>query len=143
MELEVTTPATPFSFTAALHTYLKVREVEALRIEGLRGLDYRLGRRRQDQEGNRRRRDHRRRDRPHLPRPAHPAGPRRSPGDGHPRRELSRRGDLEPLGRQVRQLADMPADGFRRMLCVEPPPCVSPSNWLPAPWWGRQTLVAM
>lgn len=35
IEFEVeNTGDTPFSFTAALHTYLKVKEVEAVRIEG-------------------------------------------------------------------------------------------------------------
>ena len=42
IELEVeNTGDAPFSFTAALHTYLKVKEVEAARIAGLRGLEYR------------------------------------------------------------------------------------------------------
>ena len=42
------------------------------------------------------------------------------------------------------QLADMPADGFRRMLCVEAAAVREPIELAPgANWWGRQSLVAM
>ena len=42
------------------------------------------------------------------------------------------------------KLADMPADGFRRMLCVEAAAVREPIELAPgADWWGRQSLVAM
>lgn len=42
VELEVeNTGADTFSFTAALHTYLRVKEVEQIAVQGLRGLEYR------------------------------------------------------------------------------------------------------
>ena len=42
VELEIeNTGATPFSFTGALHTYLRVTEVERIALQGLRGLEYR------------------------------------------------------------------------------------------------------
>ena len=41
-------------------------------------------------------------------------------------------------------LTDMPADGFRRMLCVEAAAVREPLELAPgASWWGRQSLVAM
>lgn len=42
IELSVTNPGeTPFAFTGALHTYLRMAEVEEVSLEGLYGLDYR------------------------------------------------------------------------------------------------------
>ena len=42
LEIEVTnTDAIPFAFTAAFHTYLRVADIKAVRIAGLRGLHFR------------------------------------------------------------------------------------------------------
>ncbi|MCA0189056.1 MAG: D-hexose-6-phosphate mutarotase, partial [Proteobacteria bacterium] len=49
-----------------------------------------------------------------------------------------------PWEHKCAQLSDMPADGFRRMLCVEAAAVKTPIELAPgAEWWGRQTLVAM
>ena len=55
------------------------------------------------------------------------------PGGGQPRR----------LGFQIEQLADLPDNGFRHMLCVEavafdPVPLPAGESW-----YGRQSLVAL
>ncbi|MDD3353794.1 D-hexose-6-phosphate mutarotase [Zoogloea sp.] len=147
MELEVAnTGPSSFAFTAALHTYLKVREVEALRIEGLRGLDYR---------------DATRSDAVHKD-----TGVSLEIDDevdrvyyGAPKGLLVREDhralgihqenfpDLvvwNPWEQKCAQLPDMPTDGFRRMLCIEAAAVRQPIELAPgADWWGRQTLVAL
>lgn len=147
MELEVSnTGDTPFSFTAALHTYLKVREVEALRIEGLRGLDYR-----DSADDNRMKKEsgvgvliEDETDRIY-----HGAPPTLLVREDH--RALGIHAEnfpdvviWNPWEDKCRQLADMPADGFRRMLCVEAAAVRQPVELAAgASWWGRQSLVAM
>lgn len=147
MELAVeNTGDTAFSFTAALHTYLKVREVEALRIEGLRGLEYRdsaAGNTLKKETGVGVMIDD------EVDRIYHGAPPTILLREDH--RALGIHNEnfpdvvvWNPWEHKCAQLADMPADGFRRMLCVEAAVVKAPIELAPgADWWGRQTLVAM
>lgn len=147
MELEVTnTGDAPFRFTAALHTYLKVREVEALRIEGLRGLEFTdcvasgalkketgVGLAIDDEV------DRIYHKAPHtlLVREEHRAMGIHA--ENFPDVVI-----WNPWVDKCARLADMPADGFRRMLCVEAAAVREPVELAPgAEWWGRQSLVAM
>lgn len=147
LELEVTnTGNAPLHFTAALHTYLKVREVEALRIEGLRGLDYT-----DSADGAKLKKetgiavaiaDEVDRIYHHAPATVLVREETRAMGihaENFP--------DLvvwNPWVDKCARFADMPNDGFRRMLCVEAAAVKEPIELTPgAEWWGRQSLVAM
>lgn len=147
LELEVdNTGSTPFSFTAALHTYLKVREVEHLRIEGLRGLDYCDS---ADGDAIKKETGVGVSIEAEMDRIYHNAPPTLLV------REDSRAMGIHsqnfpdvvvwnPWEDKCAALADMPADGFRRMLCVEAAAVREPVELAPgASWWGRQSLVAM
>ncbi|ATE59846.1 D-hexose-6-phosphate mutarotase [Thauera sinica] len=147
LELEVVNEDdAPFSFTAALHTYLKVREVEETRIEGLYGLDYEdstdAGRLHHDSGDvllieSETDRIYREVARPLLVREYD-----RSLG-------INQEGFHDvvvwnPWEERCAALADMPDRGFRHMLCVEAAAVHAPIE-LEAGlnWWGRQTLVAL
>lgn len=147
MELEVTnTGKAPFSFTAALHTYLKVREVESLRIEGLRGLDYTdtadggalkketgVGVMIDDET-----------DRIYHQAPATILVREDDRAMGIHAENFPDVVVWNPWVDKCARLTDMPADGFRRMLCVEAAAVREPIELAPgADWWGRQSLVAM
>ena len=147
VELEVENPGeVAFSFTAALHTYLRVREVETVRLEGLHGAHYRdsaHGAREVDDTGevltvaeevdriyigvaN-----------PLLLRA--PEGATGIGSEGFPDVVV-----WNPWEAKCAALADMPPDGFRRMLCVEAAVIGNPVRLEPAQaWWGRQSLVAL
>ncbi|WP_341644834.1 D-hexose-6-phosphate mutarotase [Thauera sp. SDU_THAU2] len=147
LEFEVNnTGGESFDFTAALHTYLAVREVEESRLEGLHGYSY------TDQlEAGRVQRDsgdallveaeldriYRRVERPLLLREHD-----RSLGinaDGFTDVVV-----WNPWVERCAAIADMPDDGFRRMLCVEAAAVHTPVRLAPGEsWWGRQTLVAL
>ena len=147
LELSVSnTGEAPFSFTGALHTYLRVTQVEDVALEGLYGHHYRDAANGDkvvrdsgtavmvDAEIDRVYRD--------VKRP-----------------QLLQAGNLS-LGIQSQDfpdvvvwnpwvdkcgaLADMPADGWRHMLCVEAAVAETPVL-VPAgeDWYGRQTLVAV
>ena len=147
LELSVSnTGEAPFSFTGALHTYLRVTQVEDVALEGLYGHHYRDAANGDkvirdsgtavmvDSEIDRVYRD--------VKRP-----------------QLLQAGNLS-LGIQSQDfpdvvvwnpwvdkcgaLADMPADGWRHMLCVEAAVAETPVL-VPAgeEWFGRQTLVAV
>ncbi|NMG33655.1 D-hexose-6-phosphate mutarotase [Azoarcus sp. TTM-91] len=147
MELDVqNTGDTPFDFTAALHTYLRVREVEESRLEGLYGLTYS-----DTADGGKLKREsgeavlvedetdriYRDSVRPLLLREYD-----RSLGlnsEGFPDVVV-----WNPWEERCAALADMPADGFRRMLCVEAAAANHPIHLAPGQrWWGRQTLIAL
>jgi glucose-6-phosphate 1-epimerase len=140
------TGSSRFEFTAALHTYLRVREIEHARLTGLLHTQYR------DQLlGGAVRTETRETmtfdgpvDRNYL--------------DVPPRLVLSESGrqllieangfpDVvvwNPWDTGNAQIKDMPALGFRRMLCVEAAAVGSPVALEPGvAWSGRQTLVAM
>lgn len=147
VELEVANPGTAeLEFTTALHTYLRVDEVEEARLEGLYGYEY------QDC--------------------AHGGALRRDSGDvlmvddevdriyrdvggalllRDGGRSLGIHGEnfpdvvvWNPWEEKCAALPDMPHDGFRHMLCVEAAAAASPVRVQPGEdWWGRQTLVAL
>lgn len=145
IEIENTGDAA-FEFTAALHTYLAVREVEESRLEGLHGhmfhdmnADGQVVRESGDVvlvegEVDRVYRD--------VKRPLLLREYDRSLGintEGFPDVVV-----WNPWEERSAALPDMPNDGFRRMLCVEAAAAVAPVT-LPAGeiWLGRQTLVAL
>ena len=140
------TGAAPFDFTGALHSYLRVVQVEDVALEGLRGHDYRDA----------------------------AAGDRivRETGtelivEGEVDRvyhdvrrpQLLKAGNLSlgiqsqgfpdvvvwnPWVDKCAALADMPADGWRHMLCVEAACARQPVALPPGEeWFGPQTLVAV
>lgn len=140
------TGETPFTFTAALHTYLRVNEIENARLTGLAGAKYR------DQlaQGARRTESH---DDLAIEGPVdriyRDASPRLVLSE--PRRQLlieSR--DLtdvvvwNPWDTGNATIADMPPLGFRRMLCVEAAVVEVPITLAPGDSWsGRQSLTAL
>jgi glucose-6-phosphate 1-epimerase len=140
------TGAAPFAFTGALHTYLRVVQVEDAALEGLRGHEYcdavggdRLVRETGTEiivEGE-------------VDRVYHEV-----------RRPLLLKAGNHSLGIQAREfpdvvvwnpwvdkcalLADMPPDGWRHMLCVEAAVARQPLAVQPGEeWCGRQTLVVV
>jgi len=147
IELEVeNTGDAPFSFTAALHTYLKVKEVEAARIAGLRGLEYRDS---ADGDTSKLELNDEVTIDDEIDRIYHGMPPALLVHEGH--RTLGIHAEnlpdvvvWNPWVDKCASLADMPADGFRRMLCVEAAAVREPVELAPgASWWGRQSLVAM
>lgn len=146
LELEVrNTGEAPLAFTGALHTYLRVAEVEEATLTGLHGLTYLncatdgQARRetgdvlRVDQEVDRIYR--------HVTRPLLLQDGNRALGiraEGFPDVVV-----WNPWEERCAALADMPRNGFRHMLCVEAaatePVTIAPGE----DWWGRQTLVAL
>lgn len=147
IEFEVTnTGHSPFAFTAALHTYLAVREVENIRLEGLNGFEYRDA-----TDDNRIKRDsgdvvivenevnrvYHDVDRALLLRDGN-----RSIGihcEGFPDVVV-----WNPWEESIKQFADLPANAFRHFICVEAAAARS-KVMLDADesWFGRQTLVKL
>lgn len=147
VELEVENPGSAsFQFTAALHTYLRVDEVEQVRLEGLRGTRYR------DYVHDKRE------DIDHLDALVIAGEVNRVYLNASPTlllREPSRSLGIHsenlpevvvwnPWEDKCAEFADMPPGGFRRMLCVEAavietPVCLARGE----SWWGRQTLLAL
>ncbi|MFV0663209.1 D-hexose-6-phosphate mutarotase [Denitromonas sp.] len=145
MELEVTnTGADALEFTAALHTYLRVGEVELAELHGLKGLSYTDA-----CDGGTRKTD---------PMPALQVDDPIDRIYHDVRRPLT----LDDNGRtlQIEQenfsdvvvwnpweagaaaLADLPDRDFRRMLCVEAAMVKAPVRLAAdAQWWGRQSLI--
>jgi len=147
LELEVdNTGDQALEFTAALHTYLAVREVETCQVEGLRGLQYR-----DKTDANRIKRDsgdvvliEAETDRVYhdVSRPLLLREYDRSLGinaDGFPDVVV-----WNPWVERSAAIADLPNDAFRHMLCVEAAVAETPVL-VPAgeEWYGRQTLVAV
>jgi glucose-6-phosphate 1-epimerase len=146
LELSVTNTGTAeFSFTGALHTYLRVVQVEDVKLEGLYGHDYRDA-----ANGNVIVRDtgthlcveadmdrvYRRVRRPQLLQACNLSLAAHS--QGFPDVVV-----WNPWVDKCAAMADMPADGWRHMLCVEAvaeEPVVVPAG---EEWYGRQTLVAI
>ncbi|MBD5805450.1 putative glucose-6-phosphate 1-epimerase [Azoarcus sp. Aa7] len=147
VELEIeNTGYAPFAFTAALHTYLRVREVENARLEGLYGHEYR-----DSADHDRVRRDsgdvvvvEDETDRVYhdVKRPLLLRDGNRSLGinaEGFPDVVV-----WNPWEERCAALADMPANGFRHMLCVEAAAARQRIE-LDAgeSWVGRQSLIAL
>lgn len=147
LEFEVTnTGDSEFEFTAALHTYLAVREVEESRLEGLHGYSYR-----DKSDANKIKRDsgdvvliEAETDRVYhdVQRPLLLREYSRSLG-------INAEGFADvvvwnPWIERSAALADLPNDAFRHMLCVEAAAAQRPVRLAPGEsWWGRQTLVAL
>ena len=135
----------PFAFTAALHSYLAVREVELARLEGLRGYEYRDA-----ADDNRIKRDTA--DAlivdDEVNRVYHDVDRALVLFEPHRalRIEVSGFPDVvvwNPWETHCAALPDMPATGFRNMLCVEAA-AARRKIALDAgeEWFGRQSLVA-
>lgn len=146
VELSVENTGTgTFDFTAALHTYCRVPDVELASLEGLCDARYR------DQTDHHRRRDDRDEvlrvsgevDRiyekpPLTQRLVTGAGALTITRDGFPDVVV-----WNPWEQRCATLADMPPDGFRRMLCVEAAAVVEPVSLAAGmEWSGRQSLDA-
>lgn len=147
LEFEATnTGDTAFDFTAALHTYLAVREVEESRLEGLHGYNYAdktdAGRIKRDSgdvlliEAETDRIYH------GVERPLLLREYDRSLGvnaEGFPDVVV-----WNPWVERSAAIGDLPDDAFRHMLCVEAAAAHEAVHLEPgASWWGRQTLVAL
>lgn len=136
----------PFEFTAALHTYLRVVQVEDVAVEGLYGHDYRDA-----TDGNKVVRDsgtelliEGETDRVyrHVRRPQMLRAGNLSLGiqqQGFPDTVV-----WNPWVEKCAALADMPDDDWRHMLCIEAAAAdVVQELGAGDEWYGRQTLVAL
>uniref|UniRef100_Q47CG8 Putative glucose-6-phosphate 1-epimerase n=1 Tax=Dechloromonas aromatica (strain RCB) TaxID=159087 RepID=Q47CG8_DECAR len=146
LELAVTnTGSAPFDFTGALHSYLRVVQVEDVTLEGLHGHDY------QDAvEGDRVVREtgteliiEKEVDRAYrdVRRPQHLKAGNLSLGiqaQGFPDVVV-----WNPWADRCAELKDMPTDGWRHMLCVEAAATRPVSLPAGEEWYGRQTLVVV
>ena len=146
LELAVTnTGGVSFDFTAALHSYLRVVQVEDVTLEGLHGHDY------QDAvAGDRIVREtgtelivEKEIDRAYhdVRRPQHLKAGNLSLGiqaQGFPDVVV-----WNPWVERCAELKDMPADGWRHMLCVEAAATRPVSLPAGEEWYGRQTLVVV
>jgi glucose-6-phosphate 1-epimerase len=149
MELEVANfDNRPFSFTAALHTYLRVKEVENVSLAGLQNQRYLDQTRKGQQETDRREAlvvdDEV--DRVYLG-VSNPVLLSHPGGGGAVAMQQEGFPDVvvwNPWEKKCAALPDMPRDGFRRMLCVESAAAAKPVTLEPGDtWFGRQTLVAL
>jgi glucose-6-phosphate 1-epimerase len=145
IELEIeNTGDQPFSFTGALHSYLRVSEVEAVALTGLYGLEYRDA-----ANGN----VHKLDTAPELivegevDRVYHQAKRQLLVDDGSHRIGIQQEGFPDvvvwnPWEELCRDLPDMPDADFRRMLCVESAIAQNSLTLEPGEsWWGRQALT--
>lgn len=146
VELEVSNPGdTPFTFTTALHTYLRVDEVEDAQLEGLRGQRYwsKVTGQSQvdtgtavivDQEI----------DRVYFETANALMLKEYGRALGIHSENMPETIVWNPWEQRCKDMADMPDSGFRRMLCVEAGAVETPIELAPqAHWWGRQTLVVL
>jgi glucose-6-phosphate 1-epimerase len=147
VELEVeNTGTTDLSFTAALHTYLRVKEVEEAELEGLRGRRYYdnvKGEEKVDSGVALMVDDE-------LDRIYFATGKRTLVlHERHRKLSIQHENMPEtvvwnPWEKRTAEFTDMPANGFRRMLCVEAAVIDTPVQLAPqASWWGRQTLMVV
>lgn len=142
----VNTGGEPFSFTGALHSYLRLIQVEDAALEGLYGYEYRDA-----AHGNVIVRDSGTEvvvDGP-IDRVYHDVRRPQLLKAGNHSLGIQAQGFPDvvvwnPWVEGCAALADMPADGWRKMLCVEAAVARQPVS-LPAgeEWYGRQTLVAV
>lgn len=147
LELSIAnTGEAPFEFTGALHTYLRLVQVEDAALEGLRGHEYRDA-----ANGNEHRYDSGTElivegevDRVYfdVKRPQHLKAGNHSlgiQGQGFPDVVV-----WNPWVDLCAMLPDMPDDAWRHMLCVEAAAVREPVVLPPGEeWYGRQTLVAI
>ncbi|PKO88695.1 MAG: D-hexose-6-phosphate mutarotase [Betaproteobacteria bacterium HGW-Betaproteobacteria-12] len=140
------TGSAPFSFTGALHSYLRLVQVEDAALEGLYGYEYRDA-----ANGDRIIRDSGTEvivDAP-LDRVYHDVKRPQLLKAGNHSLGIQCQGFPDvvvwnPWVEGCAGMADMPADGWRQMLCVEAA-IARQAVSLPAgeEWYGRQTLVAV
>lgn len=134
-----------FDFQAALHTYLKVKEVEQAPLTGLHGLRYRDRCDGQDKEDTGTELlvdDEVDRLYTNVRRPLMLQDGRRTVGLHH--EGFSEMVVWNPWEYKCAELDDMPPNGFRHMLCIEPAAVMQPIELAPGQnWWGRQTLVCL
>lgn len=140
------TGAAPFAFTGALHSYLRVVQVEDAALEGLHGYDYRDA-----ADGDRIVRESGTElvVEGEVDRVYHNARRPQLLNAGNLSLAIQNQGFPDvvvwnPWVDKCAALADMPANGWRHMLCVEAAIARQPVI-LPAgeEWYGRQTLVAV
>jgi glucose-6-phosphate 1-epimerase len=145
LELDVQNAgAAPLSFTAALHTYLRVREVEDAELQGLGSHTYRD----MTADGVRREDAHHLRVDHEIDR-IYPGVAQQTLMLQEARRGLAIQHEnfpdvvvWNPWEEKCAAMADMAPLDFRRMLCVEAAAVAKPLTLAPgAAWWGRQTLV--
>jgi glucose-6-phosphate 1-epimerase len=146
LEFGVTnTDSSPFSFTAALHTYLRVDDVRQAAVTGLQGTRYRdkAAGETEPEDRERELRVDGEVDRVYLNAPR--AVELR---EGGRTLEVASTGFADivvwnPGAEAAAKLADMEPDGHLRMLCVEAAAAGSPVHVAPAArWTGSQTLTA-
>ncbi|MGB4467707.1 MAG: D-hexose-6-phosphate mutarotase [Azovibrio sp.] len=146
MELEVrNTGNTAFAFTAALHTYLKVQELEECHLTGLYGASYTdriSGQQALDRAPELTVEDEIDRIYHALGRPLLLSEAKRALAihqEGFPDVVI-----WNPWEHKCAALDDMPAKGFRHMLCIEAA-AVTQAVELPpgANWFGRQSLICL
>ena len=149
LDLEVcvaNTGEAPLAFTGALHSYLRVTQVEDAALEGLRGYDYRDAANGDrivretgtellvEAETDRVYRD--------VKRPLLLKAANLSLGiaqEGFPDVVV-----WNPWVEKCAAMSDMPASGWRHMLCVEAAVANMPVTVAPGEeWYGRQSLVAV
>ncbi|MDX5445243.1 MAG: D-hexose-6-phosphate mutarotase [Zoogloeaceae bacterium] len=147
VEFEVeNTGHSPFAFTAALHTYLAVREVENIRLEGLNGYEYRDA-----TDDNRIKRDSG--DvvvvEDEVNRVYHDVERALLLRDGNRSIGIHAEGFPDvvvwnPWEHRCKEFADLPPNAFRHFICVEAAAARS-KIMLDAgeSWFGRQTLVKL
>lgn len=147
IEFEVTnTGHSPFAFTAALHTYLQVKEVENIRLEGLNGHEYRDA-----TDDNRIKRDTG--DvvvvEDEVNRVYHDVERALLLRDGSRSLGIHSEGFPDvvvwnPWEERIKQFGDLEPRAFRHMLCVE---AAAARNKVQLDagdsWFGRQTLVKL
>lgn len=147
LELGVTnTGDAPLAFTGALHTYLRLVQVEDAALEGLYGHDYRdavrSGEIRRESGTELLVEDETDRVYFGVERPLHLKAGNHSlgiQGRGFPDVVV-----WNPWVEQCARLADMPPDGWRHMLCVEAAAVREAVQVAPGEEWsGRQALLAL
>ena len=149
LELELqaaNTGRSPWSFTAALHTYLQVGDVRAVRLAGLRGLDY------EDMVGGNgirtetdpvlAIRDETDRVYREAARPLDLTEPQR------PSRRITQHGFRDtvvwnPGPAKAARLGDMPPGDWLRMLCVEAGAIAQPVELAPGKTWSGTQRIAL
>ena len=147
LELEVDiTGETPFAFTGALHTYLRVSEVEEIAVEGLYGFNYidtaAAGTVRRESGERLVLESEVDRIYCQVSRPVLVRDARRSLGINTT--DLPDVVVWNPWEIRSAEISDMPDDGFRRMICIEAAVAEKALELAPGKqWWGRQTLVAL
>jgi glucose-6-phosphate 1-epimerase len=138
------TGADAFSFTAALHTYLRVDDLEAVRLRGLAGCryeDFTTGLQHVDEADAVRVSGEIDRIYFGITEPLELAEVRQ-----RLRLEAARFSEVvvwNPGPRKAAAMADLAAGDDRRFLCVEAAVIEAPVRLAPGEqWWGRQTLTA-